>query len=250
MRKRTENIKKDCGDNLRKAMERDRMKERSKWSEAWAVSRFFSKWARSGKDRGMEEGHRFAVLKAIEKIDLPATFTFLDIGCGNGWLVRYLASIRNYDMGVGIDISGEMIEKSKQQTRLPRIRYVHTDLLSWVTDYKFNFIVSMETFYYVNPMERLFRKTGEIMMHGGILVVGTDYYTENPGSAGWGQELGLNLDRRSAPEWKKLFEKAGFRRVGQERILYPDADGVPDWKKKYGSLFTWGNFYQKNDLKI
>ncbi len=211
------------------------------------VSRLFNDWANRDRDKGMEEGHRYAVLQALGGISPPSPSVFLDIGCGNGWLVRHLASHLNYDFGVGIDIASQMVEKAKRLTRSDRLRFYATDIFEWESDIRFNFIVSMEAFYYINPMERLFEKVAKLMAPGGVLLVGTDYYTENPGSAGWAEDLGIALDRRSIGEWKNLFSAAGFDDIRQEQVRYPKTQDVHAWKKKYGSLFTSGTFLGRRD---
>ena len=68
----------------------------------------FNRWAEINKDRGMEEGHRgrnLPLYKVAEGEEINAVnemldyalkerdeinhdFTFLDLGCGNGWVVR------------------------------------------------------------------------------------------------------------------------------------------------------------------
>ena len=53
----------------------------------------FSEWAEKGKDIGMEKGHASAVEDMInfaiqDRINLERNFSFLDLGCGNGWVVR------------------------------------------------------------------------------------------------------------------------------------------------------------------
>ena len=54
--------------------------------------------------------------KVIEKIDLSPTMTFLDIGCGTGWAVKY-AYDKAYAQGefYGIDISEKMIGFAKEK---------------------------------------------------------------------------------------------------------------------------------------
>ena len=53
----------------------------------------FNNWALVGKDEGMEKGHAPAVNQMLKIINAKTTilnqkFNFLDIGCGNGWVVR------------------------------------------------------------------------------------------------------------------------------------------------------------------
>ena len=52
----------------------------------------FSEWADVGRDEGMQQGHAASVdvmLKQLLK-GREQPFTAIDIGCGNGWVVRKL----------------------------------------------------------------------------------------------------------------------------------------------------------------
>lgn len=56
----------------------------------------FGTWAEQGKDIGMEKGHAAAVSEMLnfaikERERLNEKFSFLDLGCGNGWVVRKIA---------------------------------------------------------------------------------------------------------------------------------------------------------------
>ena len=77
----------------------------------------FGQWAEGGKDLGMEEGHSKPVDEmleyAIKKID--KNFSFLDVGCGNGWVVRKVSSSALCSKAVGIDGAIQMIENAKSR---------------------------------------------------------------------------------------------------------------------------------------
>ncbi|MEJ2637926.1 MAG: class I SAM-dependent methyltransferase [Calditrichia bacterium] len=130
------------------------MKKKSENPHLQNAAEVFNQWARSGRDKGMEMGHQFAMLEALNKVAFKAEHAFLDIGCGNGWLVREVASRQKYSLGVGIDASWEMVKKAREVTALDNIQFICTDILSWNTDFRFDTIVSMEAFYYVKPMEK------------------------------------------------------------------------------------------------
>ncbi|MEJ2637588.1 MAG: class I SAM-dependent methyltransferase, partial [Calditrichia bacterium] len=130
------------------------MKKKSENPQFQNAAEVFNQWAKSGRDKGMELGHQFAVLEALKKVEFKAEHAFLDIGCGNGWLVREVASRQKYSLGIGIDASREMVKKAREMTALDNIQFICTDILSWNTDFRFDTIVSMEAFYYVKPMEK------------------------------------------------------------------------------------------------
>ena len=58
------------------------------------IGDFFDAWALNGRDLSMEKGHSKAVNKFLRSIDFTDSFSFLDVGCGNGWVVRLGPHIR------------------------------------------------------------------------------------------------------------------------------------------------------------
>ena len=75
----------------------------------------FGEWAEQGKDSGMEKGHALAVEDMIsfaiqERASLGRNFNFLDLGCGNGWVVRKLENDSLCVRSVGIDGAKQMIK--------------------------------------------------------------------------------------------------------------------------------------------
>ena len=86
--------------------------------------RFFSEWADNGRDEGMEKGHTASVNIMLERLlsGRNEPFTALDIGCGNGWVVRRLKAhalcstpaawtVPVHDrQGQGVDPEGDYVE--------------------------------------------------------------------------------------------------------------------------------------------
>ena len=73
------------------------------------VSKKFDEWAINGKAESMEKGHGKNVLKFLKKISFDQPFSFLDVGCGNGWVIRHVTEIPTCKKAVGIDKSKKMI---------------------------------------------------------------------------------------------------------------------------------------------
>ena len=77
----------------------------------------FNDWAHRGKDEGMERGHGPSVREmldaALERfLSEGDSFSFADLGCGNGWVVR-LAQHEQCQKADGFDGAEHMIEKAK-----------------------------------------------------------------------------------------------------------------------------------------
>ena len=75
----------------------------------------FNHWVDLGKDEGMEVNHTPSVnhmLHLIPSNILDSQFSFLDIGCGNGWVVKKMSSFKNCIRSVGVDGAEKMIKKA------------------------------------------------------------------------------------------------------------------------------------------
>ena len=73
------------------------------------IGDFFDAWALNGRDLSMEKGHSKAVNKFLRSIDFTDSFSFLDVGCGNGWVVRAMAEHAKRAHSLGIDVRAGMI---------------------------------------------------------------------------------------------------------------------------------------------
>ena len=132
----------------------------------------FSQWALIGKDEGMERGHAPSV-KAMLELALPKVspnFTAIDLGCGNGWVVRLLSQLGASHVE-GVDGALEMINKAKGVDS--KHKYSHGFLPQWKPEMKFELVHSMEFLYYLqDPAEMISIIHDEWLNEGGILIAG------------------------------------------------------------------------------
>tara|TARA_S200000501_G_scaffold227830_1_gene213628 strand:- start:775 stop:1386 length:612 start_codon:yes stop_codon:yes gene_type:complete len=175
---------------------------------------FFGEWAEIGKDIGMEKGHAKSVQFMIDKIleNKSNSFTFLDAGCGNGWVVRKMNDIELCSYSAGLDGAKKMIEKAK--TFDSDSDYFCSDLLDWIPNKKYDVIHSMEVFYYfVNP-EKIIQKIYDTWLNkSGILVFGVDHYKENKSAINWPHECGVFMNTLSIDDWNKIIIDVGFKNI-------------------------------------
>ncbi|MGB1792333.1 MAG: hypothetical protein ACPHMS_00475 [Candidatus Poseidoniaceae archaeon] len=78
----------------------------------------FNDWAHRGKDEGMERGHGPAVREMLDLalgrvLSERDSFSFADLGCGNGWVVRLASQHDNCTKADGFDGAEHMIVKAK-----------------------------------------------------------------------------------------------------------------------------------------
>ena len=68
-----------------------------------------------GRAEGMEEGHGFGARAGFDRLMLAPGDHYLDIGCGNGYTVRWASDVVG-DEGhaVGIDLSPNMIDRARE----------------------------------------------------------------------------------------------------------------------------------------
>jgi SAM-dependent methyltransferase len=201
------------------------------------VRRTFDEWAQNGRAELMEVEHGKNVLKFLKTISFDSPFTFLDVGCGNGWVVRKIAKEKKCKKAVGIDKSKKMIIQAKKNTDRKKEEFFHTDIESMKYNGKFDFIFSMESLYYADSIEIALGKIYKLLKPGGKFFCGTDFYTDNKATAKWSKRMKIRMHLHSKKEWKILFQNAGFV---VKTIHVKDLENKKKWKREHGTLFITG----------
>ena len=201
------------------------------------TTKVFDSWAKAGRAEEMEGGHGVTVGKFLGSISFDKPFSFLDIGCGNGWVVRKIAQLKKCRKAVGIDKSKNMIKKAKSNQDSKKENYYCTDLESWNYGGKFDIIFSMESLYYSVPMEPALTRVFKMLKTGGFFYCGTDFYSDNHLTKRWVKDMKIPMDLRSKSEWKKMFRAAGFNTTAKQ---VKDTKHRAKWKREFGTLFVIG----------
>ena len=206
------------------------------------VRQTFDKWAQNGRAELMEKEHDNNVSKFLKTISFDKPFTFLDVGCGNGWVVRKIAKENNCKKCIGIDISKKMIIQAKKKQDNNKEEFLHVDIESWNYKGKFNFIFSMETLYYADSIEVALEKIYKLLKPSGQFFCGTDFYSDNKATARWAVSMKIQMHLHSKKEWKKFFRNAGFE-VKTKHIK--DLKNKKKWRREFGTLFITGTKPEK-----
>ncbi len=201
------------------------------------VKATFDKWAQNGRAELREIEHGENVLKFLKTISFDKSFTFLDVGCGNGWVVRKIAKEKNCRKSIGIDKSKKMIIQSKKRINSKKEEFIHTDIESMNHKRKFDFIFSMESIYYADSIEIALEKIYKLLKPGGQFFCGTDFYTDNKATARWANIMKIQMHLHSEKEWKQFFKNIGFQ-VKTKHIK--DSKNKKKWKREFGTLFITG----------
>jgi len=206
------------------------------------VQQLFEAWANAGRAEGMERGHGPAARRAFDILDLPPDGAYLDIGCGNGYSVRWAATKAPAGEALGMDLSPAMIARAREQSRdFPAARFQQSafpdDSLPAA---HFDRIFSMEVFYYLPDLGGALARVRQILKPGGLFACVVDYYEENAASHRWPEDLGLPLERLSEKGWRAAFLRAGLEMSRQERLKLAPGETKSPWKITHGSLLTLG----------
>lgn len=201
------------------------------------VKTTFDKWAKNGRSELMEKEHSKNVLKFLNSRKFETPFSFLDVGCGNGWVVRKMSQMQYCKKAIGIDKSKNMITKSESKKTSAKEKFYTTDVISWKYKEKFDYIFSMETLYYTSPMELALKKIFKLLKPGGEFFCGTDFYSDNKATTQWSKMMKIPLDLRSKKEWKQMFEQVGFKTKTKQ---VKDLSNRKKWKQEFGTLFIIG----------
>ena len=202
------------------------------------VGRLFDGWADSGRAELMEVEHGTNVRKFLGTVTFDSPFSFLDIGCGNGWVVRMIHDMDSCKRAVGIDKSGGMITHARDMSPDgASIRFVHTDVESWRTRSRFDVAFSMESLYYADSVGAALARIRRLLKPGGRFFCGTDFYTDNRATARWAKEMRVDMHLYSKRQWMQMFRDAGFHTTARN---IKDPKNRKKWKRQWGTLFITG----------
>ena len=180
----------------------------------------FNSWAKENKDIGMEKNHDQSVqymLKQIPSSILINKFSFLDIGCGNGWVVRKVNNLENCIKSTGIDGAENMIKKARDLSSDSEYLKLDIDNLNFIE--KFDVVFSMEVFYYLGDPSKTIRYIyNNMLKENGFFIMGIDHYLENKPSLSWPKDLDLNLKTLSINDWVSVVQLAGFSKVNYKQV--------------------------------
>tara|TARA_B100001059_G_C17747049_1_gene534961 strand:+ start:389 stop:1009 length:621 start_codon:yes stop_codon:yes gene_type:complete len=177
----------------------------------------FNEWAELDKDLGMEKGHADAVTEMLdfalkERHRINNNFTFLDLGCGNGWVVRKVIENPLCINASGIDGAPQMIANAIK--RGDGEEYILANIDEHEPAQRYDLIHSMEVLYYLEDPASILTKIEDSWLNvGGRLIVGIDLYFENIDSHSWEKKVGTKMLMLKQAEWVDIFERAGFCNV-------------------------------------
>lgn len=203
----------------------------------------FEDWAARGRAEGMAESHAPLVRPVFERLPLPPDGSYLDIGCGNGYTVRWAAAAAPEGRAVGLDVSPRMIERAREQsTGLPHAEF---HLATFPDDHplepgSFDVIYSMEVFYYLPDLGAGLGEVRRLLRPGGVFACQVDYYEENAASHSWPEDVGVEMTLLGEAEWREAVERVGLEVAEQFRVRLPPEEASEPWKATEGSLVTVG----------
>ena len=193
----------------------------------------FSDWVASGKDDGMEKNHLESVTKMLDfSLKDFKNFSFIDAGCGTGWVVRMVSKLNLCVSACGVDGSKKMIEKAKRLDI--NNQYFCSNLLTWKPEFKKDLVHSMEVLYYFeNPSIVLRNFYDNWLTNRGRLVIGIDFYKENLSCHDWPDKTNVSIMKLlTIADWIRMFEDCGFKNIKSWRVGQKQ-----DWA---GTLIVYG----------
>ena len=203
----------------------------------------FNDWARAGRGASMEKGHRPLGEQAIELMGISSSARVLDVGCGSGWATRLMAEKARDGRVVGIDIADEMITVAREtsaQFSNVEFRVASAEALPFADD-EFTAAFSMESLYYYADVLQALKEIKRVLGPGGLFVTVVDLYKENLPSHQWIEQLKVPVHLLSIPEYRSLFEAAGFIDVRDQRLY--DRTPVPE-------DYSGGSFKTREDYVL
>ncbi len=183
----------------------------------------FDAWAVAGRDRGMEKRHWHTAKHVLARMPVEAGETVLDLGTGSGYAARALRAAKDAGRAYGLDGSTTMAHNARSYTDDADVAFLvgdfeHLPLSADSVDHAF----SMEAFYYARDPHDALAEIRRVIRPGGTFYCAVNYYEENVHSHDWEVEVGVEMVRWNAAEYRAAFRAAGFHVAEQDNV--PDRE--------------------------
>ncbi len=188
-----------------------------------------NKWDRRSNsyDKKRFDYFRFMQKKVIARVPVKNNMTFLDLGCGTGWAVRFVSNLTNGNGKFwGIDISNGMIEMAKINSHgFENVKFLkaNAEELPFDNEYFDDIICTNSFHHYLHPDKVLTEIFRVLKINGKVYILDVtsdDYFIS------WINRIVKKKEKAhvnfySTSEYKNMFLKSGLRHVESKKLIYP-----------------------------
>lgn len=201
------------------------MNHRMSKSDLLELKWLFDRWATEDLDQDMANAHRRTAERILSQIPLSPDDNVLDIGTGNGFAARLLASQEPRADIYGIDLSEKMIQNASTHKSESEVEYMISDMHSLpVCDNIFDYIFMMDVIEYSPNPDQALQEIYRVLRPKGQLYCANLFYQETVNiQPELADRDGIHLCW-SKQEFRSELKKCGFTSI--EQLHIPD-DQIP-----------------------
>lgn len=195
-------------------------------------------WTDAVRENRIESRKLVTNRAIIDAVVERASRTILDIGCGEGWLVRALAE--HGISGIGVDVVPSLIEQAARAGGGDFRVASYEEIADGLLDVKVDAVVANFSLIGKESVEGVIRRTPELLERDGALIIQTLHPLvatgDQPYVDGWrqGSWAGFSSDFsdpapwyfRTVETWHHLITECGFASIEVREPLHP-ATGKP-----------------------